>query len=271
MASSVTRDWSSAVPGHAEHVGLDVGLAQVSASLARPRNFTRVLQPELRHLGLKGGRHFAAAHDLQVHVEFSRGLRDRIDQDVDVLFLSEAAGKKHRGVRVPRDGLAVPKLVGSGIDAIGQRQDLAQERVLVHRLGGERGGGGDDVGLAHHLAHVLPGDAPHDVLEPLRKRQERVQVFRHEVVGGHDPDAAPLGFVEHVLTDHVVALDVHYVRLDAVEQEADFLLDFPGEGDPEVLVRGHCSGSGAGALCAPSRNSVKLLPLSGRQASTWTS
>ncbi len=39
-----------------------------------------------------------------------------------------------------------------------------------------------------------------------------------------------------MFADHVVALDVDDVRLDLVEKKADFLLDFPREADPEVLV-----------------------------------
>jgi hypothetical protein len=58
------------------------------------------------------------------------------------------------------------------------------------------------------------------------------------VVGGNDADASPDSFIEDVLADHVVALDVHHIGLDAVEEEADFLLDFPREADPEELERG---------------------------------
>ncbi|MCY1243973.1 hypothetical protein D9M72_570200 [compost metagenome] len=156
-----------------------------------------------------------------------------------MLLLRQTAGEQHGGIRVPLHDLALAEFIGGRINAVGERQDLAKEGMLMHGLGGERRGRGDDVSPAHHLAHVLPGDASHDVLEPLRKRQEGVQVLRHEVVGGNDPHAAPLGFVEHVFADHVVALDVHHVRLDAVKQEADLLLDLPGERDAEVLVRRH--------------------------------
>ncbi len=93
--------------------------------------------------------------------------------------------------------------------------------------------------LAHDLAHVFPRNPPDDVLEPLREGQEGVQVFRHEVVGGNNTDAPFHGLVKHVFADHVVALDMDHIRLDLVEQQADFLLDFPGEADAEVLVGWH--------------------------------
>jgi len=95
------------------------------------------------------------------------------------------------------------------------------------------------------LAHVLPGNATHDVLEPLRERQEWVQVFGHEVVGCHDADATLHGLVQDVLTNHVVALDVDHVRLHLIEQQADFLLDFPWEANTEVLVRKDAVGAKA--------------------------
>lgn len=59
------------------------------------------------------------------------------------------------------------------------------------------------------------------------------------MVGGNNSDATLHGLVEYVLANHVVALNVHYVRLDFVEQETDFLLDFPREADAEVFVREH--------------------------------
>lgn len=223
----------------AEHVGAQVGRPQLLLGDVAAQQ-DAVGRPLLVHRGTDAVALLAVADDLGVHVQVGAGagqVRDRTDQHLHVLLHGQPPHEEHDRMAGMVHLLPRLQLVGARVDAVGDREDVVQAGVLGHGLRGEGRGGGDHRALAHESTHVLPRHPGDDVQEPLRERQERLEVLRHEVVRGDDPDAAPLGLVDGGLADHVVALGVHDVRLDLAVDAAEGGLGVPREHHAVVLVR----------------------------------
>ena len=107
---------------------------------------------------------------------------------------------------------------------------------VAHRIRTNLGGGGNDRGLGEAETHILPGCLLNYTLHGRGERQERVQVRRHEVVGGDDANTAALRLENQRTTNNVVALHVHHVRAHLVEDCTDLGPDLPGQADAVRLV-----------------------------------
>ena len=107
---------------------------------------------------------------------------------------------------------------------------------VAHRIRTNLGGGGNDRSLGEAETHILPGDLLNHTLHGRGEGQERVKVCRHEVVRCDDADTAALRLEDEGTANNVVALHVHHVRADLVEDCADLRPDLPGDADAVRFV-----------------------------------
>ena len=224
--------------GLAEHISHLVHLGQMLIRNEATENHA-VRHAAIVRLLLESLTQLTTTGDVQHHVlEGIRQQGERLDEHVYVLLFSQAT---HEGDTQLTGNLAgvstLSQLVVTDLNTVRNGHDRAIKIAqFAHRIRTNLGGGGNDRSLGEAETHILPGCLPNHALHYGGEGQERIQVRRHEVVGCNHTDTAALRLEDEGTTNNVVALHVHHVRADLVEDCADLGPDLPGQADAVRLV-----------------------------------
>ena len=175
----------------------------------------------------------AAADDIGFEAEGRIGLRHRLHDVRGPLLRGQAADEEHpRRHGAGGGGVELTQMSEPlQVDSAGHRPDGGGEAVLREQIRGQLSRNRDEVGRLELSAQVPPGDRGAAVEDRLGRPDVGAHVVGHEVIGGHDRDAAAIRFGERVSADDEVRLGVHDIGLKTVEQPGELGLRLPWHAD----------------------------------------